>query len=131
MRPNSLVLAAALLGAAAIAATSCARGQADSGDSTDNGGDDGGGAAGDGGGGGSNGDASSCGSTCDADGDKVPDPNDKCPGTPPGATVNKVGCSESQLPPKLEGFPPFGLTWTPTGNLGRAGGLTWTYTGIQ
>ena len=28
-------------------------------------------------------------------------------------------------------FPPFGLTWTPSGELGRAGGLTWTYTGIQ
>jgi hypothetical protein len=34
--------------------------------------------------------------------------------------------------PKLEStFPPYGLAWTPTGNLGRAGGLTWTYTGIQ
>jgi hypothetical protein len=34
--------------------------------------------------------------------------------------------------PKLENsFPPYGLTWTPTGDLGRAGGLTWTYTGIQ
>ncbi len=33
---------------------------------------------------------------------------------------------------KLEAnFPPYGLTWTPTGDLGRAGGLTWTYTGIQ
>jgi len=34
--------------------------------------------------------------------------------------------------PKLEPtFPPYGLTWTPTGALGRAGGLTWTYTGIN
>jgi len=34
--------------------------------------------------------------------------------------------------PHLESkFPPYGLTWTPTGDLGRAGGLTWTYTGIQ
>jgi hypothetical protein len=132
MRPKNLVLAAALIGALVIAATSCAQGQAAAGDSTENVGDDGGGGGDDGGGGGSNGDASSCGNTCDSDGDKVPDPNDKCPGTPPGATVNKVGCAESQLPPKLEPtFPPLGLAWTPAGNLGRAGGLTWTYTGIQ
>jgi hypothetical protein len=52
-----------------------------------------------------------------------------------------VGCptcaQDSSVPidahhaPKLENFPPYGLTWTSTGDLGRAGGLTWTYTGIQ
>jgi hypothetical protein len=125
MRPINLVLTAALVGTSLIAAMSCARGLSDTGDSVENladGGD----------GGGSNGNGSSCGTTCDSDGDKVSDADDKCPNTPPGATVNKVGCAESQLQPKLEPtFPPFGLTWTPTGNLGRAGGLTWTYTGIQ
>jgi hypothetical protein len=34
--------------------------------------------------------------------------------------------------PKLEkNFPPYGLSWTPTGDMGRAGGLTWAYTGID
>ena len=34
--------------------------------------------------------------------------------------------------PKLEkNFPPYGLSWTPTGDMGRAGGLTWAYTGIN
>src|SRR5690242_14652577 len=28
-------------------------------------------------------------------------------------------------------FPPYGLVWTPTGDMGRAGGLTWAYTGIN
>jgi hypothetical protein len=134
MCPKNVVLAAVVIGTV-IAATSCAQGQADTGDSNEivagDGGGGGGGGEGEGGGSGSNGDASSCGSTCDSDGDKVSDPNDKCPGTPPGATVNKIGCAESQLPSKLETFPPFGLIWTPTGSLGRAGGLTWTYAGIQ
>ncbi len=68
----------------------------------------------------------------DEDGDGVPDGTDKCPGTPKNAKVNKDGCADSQLKPKLEpNFPPYGLTWTPTGSLGRAGGLTWTYTGID
>ncbi len=73
-----------------------------------------------------------CDGPCDKDGDGVPDGTDKCPGTPPKEPVNKVGCGDSQLSPKLEPtFPPFGLTWKPTGDLGRAGGLTWTYTGIN
>ena len=134
MRTKNVVFTAALLGAAVIAALSCAQGQGDSGDSPGTADDDGGGGGGGGGdgGGGSSGDGASCGTTCDADGDKVPDPDDKCPGTAPGVPVNKAGCSESQAPPKIEPkFPPLGLTWTPAGNLGRAGGLTWTYTGIQ
>jgi hypothetical protein len=130
MRPKNLALTAALVGAAVVAALSCAQGQADTSDSPDTGGDGGGGGGDDGGG--ASGDGGSCGTTCDTDGDKVPDGNDKCPGTPPGAPVNKVGCADSQVPPKVEPtFPPLGLTWTPGGNLGRAGGLTWTYTGIQ
>jgi hypothetical protein len=77
-------------------------------------------------------DASSCGAVCDQDGDGVPDDIDECPDTPPGEPVNQVGCSESQLTPTLEpDFPPFGLSWVPTGELGRAGGMTWTYTGIE
>jgi hypothetical protein len=132
MRPKNLVLIAALLGTAAVAAVSCAQGQG-TGDSPDNTGDGGGGGGGDdGSSGGTSPDGAPCGDTCDTDGDKVPDPIDKCPGTPPGVPVNKDGCADSQLPPKLEPtFPPFGLTWTPAGNLGRAGGLTWTYAGIQ
>jgi hypothetical protein len=74
---------------------------------------------------------SGCDGPCDADGDGVPDGTDKCPGTAPKAKVNKQGCAESQLTPKLDGFPPYGLTWTPTGSLGRAGGLTWSYSGID
>ncbi len=60
------------------------------------------------------------------------DGSDQCPDTPPGTVVNSVGCADSQLVPTLEPtFPPYGLTWTSTGDLGKAGGLTWTYTGIQ
>ena len=73
----------------------------------------------------------SCGSDCDTDMDGVRDGSDQCPNTPPGQRVNMVGCADSQLTPVLvPEFPPFGLTWTNTGDLGRAGGLTWTYTGI-
>jgi hypothetical protein len=73
----------------------------------------------------------SCGNTCDTDVDGVPDGSDMCPDTPESEPVNSEGCGDSQLDPVLEpDFPPFGLTWTPTGDLGRAGGLTWTYTGI-
>ena len=76
-------------------------------------------------------DGSKCDGACDQDGDGVADGIDKCANTPPKAAVNKNGCSDSQLTPKLGPlFPPYGLTWTPTGNVGRAGGLTWTYTGI-
>jgi hypothetical protein len=74
----------------------------------------------------------SCGNLCDQDNDGVVDGSDQCPDTPMGAMVNMVGCADSQLTATLEPtFPPYGLTWTPTGDLGRAGGLTWTYTGIQ
>lgn len=68
----------------------------------------------------------------DQDHDGVRDCDDKCPNTAPGAPVNKLGCSDSQTTPKVEPFPPsFGLAWAPSGDLGRAGGLTWTYSGIQ
>lgn len=78
------------------------------------------------------GDATSCGDTCDSDGDGVIDTIDECPGTPAEVPVNQVGCSDAQVTPTLEPeFPPFGLTWTPTGDIGRVGGLTWTYTGID
>ncbi len=41
-------------------------------------------------------------------------------------------CDAGPSTPKLNGqWPPYGLTWTESGNLGRAGGLIWTYTGIQ
>ncbi len=74
----------------------------------------------------------SCGALCDQDGDGVVDGSDKCPNTPAGAVVNHNGCADSQLTPTLEPtFPSYGLTWTPTGDLGRAGGMVWTYTGIQ
>jgi hypothetical protein len=74
----------------------------------------------------------SCGATCDTDGDGVPDGSDACPGTPPGEVVNGDGCADSQVSPTLEPeFPPYNLMWTPTGDLGRAGGLTWTYVGID
>ncbi len=85
----------------------------------------------DGGGTKPDGSSGGCDGPCDADGDGVADGTDKCPNTAPKAKVNKQGCAESQLTPKLDPFPPYGLTWTPTGNLGRAGGLTWTYTGIN
>jgi hypothetical protein len=74
----------------------------------------------------------SCGDACDTDGDGVIDATDECPDTRPGEVVNQAGCDDSQVSPTLEPmFPPFGLTWTPTGDLGRAGGLTWTYVGID
>ncbi|HEX7665482.1 MAG TPA: hypothetical protein VF407_13245, partial [Polyangiaceae bacterium] len=97
---------------AILAAVSCAKG--------------GGGASGDnpgGGGGGGGGDAdggkSTC-TTCDSDNDGVSDADDDCPGTAQGAKVNEVGCADAQLTPKLEPtFPSYGLTWTPSGDLGR------------
>jgi hypothetical protein len=74
----------------------------------------------------------SCGDFCDQDGDGVVDGGDQCPNTATGATVNNVGCADSQLTWTLEPtFPPYDLAWTPTGDLGRAGGLTWTYVNIQ
>jgi hypothetical protein len=77
-------------------------------------------------------DATACTGTCDQDGDGVPDGTDQCPNTPAGAVVNMVGCADSQLMAMLNpNFPPYNLTWTPTGDLGRAGGLTWAYSGIQ
>ena len=72
-----------------------------------------------------------CGDKCDADGDGVVDGSDQCPHTSSIEVVNMVGCADSQLTATLQPFPAFGLTWTPTGDLGRAGGLTWTYVGIQ
>lgn len=103
-------------------ATGCATGQ-DVGSESDGGGSgtEGGGADG----------AASCNGPCDQDHDGVPDGDDKCPDTPAKAVVNKVGCADSQLVPKLApAWPPYGLVWTSTGNLGRPGGLVWTYTGI-
>jgi hypothetical protein len=118
MSPSIRVLCAA---PAIVAAMSCAK--------AGSGGDDGG-VPGDGGGGDI--DAISCGDLCDEDEDGVPDGSDECPDTPAGEDVNDVGCGDSQVAPMLEPeFPPFGLTWTPTGDLGRAGGLIWTYTGID
>ena len=77
-------------------------------------------------------DALACGDMCDADDDGVFDALDECPDTPRGEEVNSVGCADSEVSPTLEpAFPPFGLTWTPTGDLGRVGGLTWTYVGID
>jgi hypothetical protein len=74
----------------------------------------------------------SCGDLCDRDNDGVVDGNDECPNTPAGMMVNSVGCADSQVMPTLEPmFPPYGLIWTNAGDLGRAGGLTWTYTGIS
>jgi len=74
----------------------------------------------------------SCGNLCDQDGDGVVDGSDQCPNTPPGEPVDHKGCADSQLTPALEPmFPPYALTWTNNGDLGRAGGLTWMYTGIQ
>lgn len=73
----------------------------------------------------------SCGELCDADHDGVVDGIDLCPGSSSLAEVNDDGCADSQLTSMLVPFPPFNLTWTPTGDLGRAGGLTWTYVGIE
>jgi hypothetical protein len=116
LRLKHLVAAATPL---LLAAAGCAQGEATP-DGSPAGGD-----------GGARGDAS-CGDACDQDGDGVPDSLDQCPDTPPGEVVNQVGCADSQVSPTLEPtFPPFGLTWTPTGDLGRPEGLTWTYTGIE
>jgi hypothetical protein len=73
----------------------------------------------------------SCAPNCDSDGDGVPDQNDQCPNTPKGQPVNQVGCADSQLTPVLNpNFPPYGLTFSPSGDPGRAGGLVWSYSGI-
>lgn len=81
--------------------------------------------------GGGNGGDASCGEQCDADMDHVVDLVDMCPNTPLGAVVNQVGCSDAQVNPTLQPFPAFGLTWVPSGDIGKAGGLTWMYTGIM
>jgi hypothetical protein len=73
----------------------------------------------------------SCGTTCDGDKDGVFDQDDDCPMTPAGQPVNDAGCADSQLTATLQPFPPFNLTWTPTGDPGKAGGLVWNYTGIE
>lgn len=88
----------------------------------------------DGGGGGGDGQGSAdagCGDLCDADHDGVVDSADQCPNSSSLVTVNDEGCAESQLPWTLQPFPPFGLQWTPSGDPGRAGGLTWTYVNIE
>lgn len=75
---------------------------------------------------------SGCTSMCDSDGDGVLDGMDTCADTPKGEAVNDVGCSDSQVDPELqETWPPYGLSWVPTGNPGRPLGLTWTYTNIN
>jgi len=73
----------------------------------------------------------SCGDMCDHDHDGVVDGSDECMNTPANEPVNSKGCADSQLTATLQPFPPFGLTWTPTGDIGAAGGLTWMYTGIE
>ncbi len=111
-----------LLGATIVAAAGCAQGHAgiDAGPGDDD--DDGGVVV----------RPDGCGEFCDVDGDGVPDVEDECEGTPTGEDVNDVGCSDSQVDPTLNPeFPPYGLTWNPTGDPGRATGLTWTYTGID
>ena len=123
----------ALIAALAIfAAASCANGEANPPGT----GKDGGPTGGDSGpaldGGPTDGPAGDVACSTDTDKDGVVDCKDKCPGTAAGSKVNTDGCADAQLTPKLEAnFPPYGLTWTPTGDLGRAGGLVWTYTGIN
>jgi hypothetical protein len=69
---------------------------------------------------------------CDADGDGVVDPADMCPDTPAGEPVNHLGCSDSQVDPVLNpNFPPYNLAFDQSGDIGRPGGLTWTYGNIQ
>ncbi len=107
----------------AILAVGCASGT--SGGNLDGGGDD------DGDGGVTNIDGS-CGDICDQDSDGVLDATDECANTPGGADVNDVGCSDDQVDPALaDVWPPFGLTWTATGDPGRAGGMVWDYAGID
>lgn len=113
---------------AVFVVASCATGQTNN---NNPGGDSGPSGDGGPGGDGASGDASCSGTNCDSDGDGVPDTTDKCPNTPPKAIVNKDGCADSQLKAKLNpAWPPYDMTWTPTGDMGRAGGMTWTYTGI-
>lgn len=77
-------------------------------------------------------DAPACGELCDSDGDGVLDGADACPDTPQGEPVNMEGCSASQVEPTLNpAFPPYNLTFTETGDAGRPGGLTWSYTNID
>jgi len=111
-------------------AASCATGETNPGGNDAGNGSD----ATTGGDGAPSGDAGKCDSSlCDSDGDGVPDKDDQCPGTPPNTKVNKVGCSDAQLKAKLNttNWPPYNMTWTNAGELGRAGGLTWTYSAIQ
>lgn len=147
MSLNNLLL---VVGAATafFAAAGCASGTeiegsgtgaASTGGSSSSGGDGGGSQGGSSQGGGSQGGGAqggtggtSCEPMCDQDDDDVLDDDDECPDTPAGEPVNDVGCADSQVDPELQDdFPPYGLTWTPTGDLGRPGGLTWTYTGID
>lgn len=75
--------------------------------------------------------STSCGDMCDGDGDGVLDASDACADTPAGEPVNSAGCADSQVDATLqEAWPPYNLAWTPAGDLGRVGGLTWAYAGI-
>ncbi|HTM18896.1 MAG TPA: hypothetical protein VL172_00245 [Kofleriaceae bacterium] len=70
--------------------------------------------------------------SCDTDGDGVLDGDDACPDTAVSAVVNPVGCSDAQVDPTLNAtWPPYSLDWTPAGNMGGAGGMTWTYSSID
>jgi len=61
-----------------------------------------------------------------------PDGGSTLDGTTSDVVGSKDSHSDAPVGPKLETtWPPYGLNWTSTGDLGRAGGLTWTYTGIN
>ena len=70
--------------------------------------------------------------SCARGGDVVPTDGGGGDVVTTGDGGSKDGAPDAPKTPQLEqNFPPYGLTWTPSGDLGRAGGLTWTYTGIQ
>jgi hypothetical protein len=70
--------------------------------------------------------------SCDADDDGVIDENDECADTPAATEVNDEGCSDAQVDAVLQtSWPPYSLDWTPAGQMGLAGGMTWTYANIE
>src|SRR5262245_46542265 len=59
---------------------------------------------------------------CDTDNDGVVDGDDDCPDTAASAVVNPVGCSDAQVDPVLQtSWPPYSLSWTPSGDPGWPG----------
>lgn len=67
----------------------------------------------------------------DTDGDGVADAFDQCPGTPAGTVVDDTGCPPPVPEPNPNAESDYNMTATETGDIGRAGGATWSFRDID